>query len=138
MSNITAILKENNKTLTEIAAITGVPVSTLRAAARTPIDNWPIGVLTAFAQALNETPSELFKKLKPENYELLIDNEAQTIQGIKIPDRTLFLQIRFAVESEYLEGWEPAPADVKDLVYSAKHPDPQMLADYQRIFWQKN
>lgn len=70
-------------------------------------------------------------------YELRIDSREQTIQGVKIPDRTLFLQIRFVVESEHLEGWEPSPDDIRDLIYSADHPDPQTVADYKRIFGRK-
>lgn len=137
-TKITSILKENNKTLKDVATVSGVPVSTLSVAARKPIDSWSIRVLSAFAKGVNEMPSELLKKLKPEHYELSIDNKKQKIQGVKIPDRTLFLQIRFVVESEHLEGWKPSPDDIRDLIYSADHPDPQMVADYKRIFGSEN
>jgi transcriptional regulator with XRE-family HTH domain len=134
MTTISELLKENRITLKDVAAKSGVALSTLSAAARKPIESWSIRVLVAFAKGLNELPSDLLKTLRPEHYELAIDNEKQTIQGVKISDKTLFLQIRFVVESEHLEGWNPTPDDIKDLLYSAKHPDPQMVADYQRIF----
>ena len=48
--------------------------------------------------------------------ELMIDNDKQTIQGVPIIGRKLFLNIRTVVEAEHLEGWNPAPNDIRDLI----------------------
>lgn len=48
--------------------------------------------------------------------ELIIDNNKQTIQGVPIIGRKLFLNIRTVVEAEHLEGWNPNPNDIRDLI----------------------
>lgn len=48
--------------------------------------------------------------------ELMIDNDKQTIQGVPIIGRKLFLNIRTVVEAEHLEGWNPTPNDIRDLI----------------------
>ena len=48
--------------------------------------------------------------------ELMIDNDKQTIQGVPIIGRKLFLNIRTVVEAEQLEGWNPTPNDIRDLI----------------------
>lgn len=48
-------------------------------------------------------------------YELKIDSEKQTIQGVHIDNSEKFKAIRFVVESNYADGWRPSKEDVEHL-----------------------
>lgn len=48
-------------------------------------------------------------------YELKIDSENQTIQGVHIDNNEKFRAIRFVVASNYADGWRPSKEDVEHL-----------------------
>lgn len=66
-----------------------------------------------------------------ERYQLDIDNEKQTIQGVKIANKAKFQAIRFVVENNWLEGWEPTQSDILDLCEEWDNPDPAAIADFR-------
>ncbi|MCH3904309.1 MAG: helix-turn-helix transcriptional regulator [Lactobacillus sp.] len=131
---ILGLMKESHVSMKEISEKSHVPFSTLNNAAKKPIENWSIRVLNAFATGLNKSASDLLEILQPQNYQLNIDNRNQTIQDVFIPDKELFQQIRFVVESEHLEGWNPTSKDIKYLLNAAKNPDPKMVAEAKDLF----
>lgn len=57
------------------------------------------------------------------NYQLKIDDQKQTIQDVYIANKELFQQVRFVVEMEHLEGWNPTQADIYYLLQEANEPD---------------
>lgn len=71
-------------------------------------------------------------------YELKIDDKAQTIQGVHIPEEVVFDRIRFTVLSNHMEGWEPDKDDIENLVEHAYNPNPKYLKEYQELFGNKN
>jgi hypothetical protein len=123
---ILGLLNNQNISVREVSEISKVPFSTLNNAMKKPIETWSIRVLNAFALALNQAPSKLLEILQPNGYELRIDNDAQTIQGVYIPDKVLFTQIRFVVENQHLEGWKPDKKDIEYLLDRAYNPDPEL------------
>lgn len=68
------------------------------------------------------------------SYELTIDDEQQIIQGIVIPDKEMYQQIRFVIENNHLEGWQPSKKDVEWLLKNAVNPDPELIKEYKKIF----
>lgn len=66
-----------------------------------------------------------------ERYQLDIDNEKQTIQGAKIANKAKFQAIRFVVENNWLEGWEPTQSDILDLCEEWDNPDSAAIADFR-------
>lgn len=69
-----------------------------------------------------------------DGYELEINNKEQTIQGVYIPDKGLFQQVRFVVESEHLEGWNPKTKDIKYLLNTLNHPDSELDDEIDKLF----
>lgn len=69
---------------------------------------------------------------------LKIDNQHQTIQGIYIPSKESFQQIRFVVENNHLEGWNPSPDDIEHLLKTVTNPDLKIVKEYQNIFGDNN
>ena len=66
--------------------------------------------------------------------ELMIDNDKQTIQGVPIIGRKLFLNIRTVVEAEHLEGWNPTKKDIEYVYKEITNPKPEYLKEYHKLF----
>lgn len=133
-TTISAMLNNNNMTVADIAAKSGVARSTLGNAIKKPIESWSIRVLNAFAKGLGMQSPDLLSKLQPDNYELQIDDENQTIQGIQISDQELYQQVKFAVVNNHLEGWQPTRDDILYLLKEVQQPDPEFDAMYKELF----
>lgn len=73
------------------------------------------------------------KKRSSNSYKLNIDDTRQTIQGIVIPDKEMYQQIRFVIENNHLEGWKPEKEDVEYLLKNAMHPDPKLIKHIKNI-----
>ena len=127
---IEKLMDSKSITTTDVAMKSNVSDSTLRKAAKKPIESWSVRVLNAFATGLEENAGDLLNMLQPEQYTLEIDNEKQTIQGVLIPDKAVFQQIRGAVQATHLEGWNPTSDDIKAIRENVMHPAP---ADVERI-----
>jgi len=131
---ILGYLDNQRISINEVSKKSGVAVSTLDNAVKKPIENWSIRVLDAFAVALNEKPGNLLNKLQPNPYILDINDGKQTIQGVYIPDKEMYQQIRSAVEDNHLEGWNPTSKDVKFLLKNALNPNPKDMERIDRIW----
>lgn len=131
---INNILDNQHLSLGDISKKSGVALSTLKNAAKKPIENWSIRVLNAFAEGLDTKPTKLLGELQPDGYSLKIDNKKQTIQDVYIPDKEQFQQIRFVVESEHLEGWNPTKKDIEYLLDEAINPDPKLDDEIDKVF----
>ncbi|MDF7683793.1 XRE family transcriptional regulator [Lactobacillus sp. ESL0679] len=132
------LLENKNISLNEVARKSSVPVTTLANAAKKPIEAWTIRILNAFALGLDELPSHLLVKLQPKTYQLKINDDEQKIQGVYIPDKATYYQIRSVVEASHLEGWNPQPEDIQYLVNKAYNPDPELEKEYEKIFGDSN
>ena len=62
--------------------------------------------------------------------ELRINNQRQTIQGVPIANKQLFLNIRTVVEAEHLEGWNPTQDNIRDLIKAGN--DYKAIAEVRR------
>ena len=60
---------------------------------------------------------------------LKIDDQTQTIQGIRISDPDLYKKIRFIVQNNHLEGWQLTEQEINDLV----HDETDLSEDYYQI-----
>ena len=87
---------------------------------------------------LAQNVGDLQNMSNSKQYSLDIDNEKQTIQGVFIPDKTMFQQIRGAVQATHLDGWEPSSDDIKKLKANAMNPDPKELARIKAIWEQRS
>jgi transcriptional regulator with XRE-family HTH domain len=132
------LLAQRNLSIYDVARKSGVSKSTLQNASEKPIENWSIRVLNAFAKGLGKKSSELLDILQPNNYNLEINNSAQTIQGVYIPNKQTFLNIRFTVEMEHMEGWNPTKRDIEYLLNEAERPDPELTAQIEQVFGKQN
>lgn len=63
-----------------------------------------------------------------------INNQKQTIQGVHISNREIFQQIRFTVENNHLEGWNPSKEEIEYLLSKATQADSELEKEYQNIF----
>ena len=107
-ATVRALLNENQLTLAQVAAKTKSSVSTLSAAFKRPVDTWSVRVLRGLADALMIDTDTLLNKIAPRKFELKVDREAQTIQGVLIPAE---------------EGWQPTADDIRRVTDRVVHPD---------------
>ncbi|MEO5285928.1 helix-turn-helix domain-containing protein [Limosilactobacillus allomucosae] len=134
METIQEILQKNNLTQSDVARASGISLATINQAIKKPVSSWSIRILNAIAEVLHQSPGKLLDRLQKSQYSLEINDQYQTIQGVKINDLELYQNIRFVVQNNVLEGWEPTTEDILFLVDSAEHPDPKLEKEYQEIF----
>ena len=67
-------------------------------------------------------------------WKLDINENEQTIQGVKIADRHTFQQIQFSIINEVLEGWQPTAKDIQNSIHAVTHPDGDTVAAYRQVF----
>ena len=134
---ISKLLNNANLTIRDISKKTNVPTTTLSNALNKPIESWSIRVLNAVAAGLDERPGDLLNMLQPKAYILDINDENQSIQGVVIPDKFMYQQIRGVVEASHLEGWNPEKSDIEYILDSVINPDPKELKRIDEI-WGKD
>lgn len=66
-------------------------------------------------------------------YKLKIDDEAQTIQDVHVPNKEAFKIIKFSVLNNHMEGWKPNKVDIGELLDSYYCPDPEDIKVYEEI-----
>ncbi|APT13929.1 hypothetical protein QP343_04500 [Lactobacillus jensenii] len=66
-------------------------------------------------------------------YKLKIDDEAQTIQDVHVPNKEAFKIIKFSVLNNHMEGWKPNKVDIEELLDSYYCPDPEDIKVYEEI-----
>ena len=69
-----------------------------------PIETWSVRVLNAFASGLNERAGDLLNMLQSKEYKLDINDEKQTIQGVYVSDKAMYLELRGVIVASHLEG----------------------------------
>lgn len=134
MSAISTLLKQQNITLTKISKKFDIPRKVIQKALKQKPDAWSPKILNAFATSLDKTPGELVALLMPDAYVLEINDPNQTIQDVYIEDKETYQQIRFIVESEHLEGWEPTTAEVEFLLAQALEPNLDLQNEVDQIW----
>ena len=60
------------------------------------------------------------------------------LQRIYIEDPQMYEQIRFVVESEHLEGWQPDEEDILMLLDEAINPSKEIKSEIDRIWGEEN
>lgn len=131
---ITEIMDSYGVNLTEIADQSGISKTTLSNAFKRSTDSWTIRILNGVALAINETPSKVLSLLQGNQYNLNIDDQKQTIQGVKIEDPKNYRSIKFVVKSNVMEGWQPDRSDIEDLKAFSNISHPELEAEYKEIF----
>ena len=137
MESIQEILRQNNITPTELARLSGQSLATINETINKPVDSWTVNVLTAIANAINMPAGDLLNRLQDtseDHYELLIDRDARTVQGVKIADPETFDIVSFVAQNNALAGWQPSASDIKMLVETANHPDPAEVERIEKIW----
>ena len=72
--------------------------------------------------------------MQGDQYSLTIDDQAQTIQGVKIPDPEIYRNIKFSVKNNVMEGWQPSRADIEELKAFAEISHPELNQRFKEIF----
>ncbi|MBD5429518.1 helix-turn-helix transcriptional regulator [Lactobacillus sp.] len=134
MVTISTLLNDKDISLAQVAQESGIKEDTLKAALNEIPDLWTVRVLKAFASTLEIKPGELLELVAPNVYQLQIEDDTQTIQGIVIPNLEIYQQIRFIIEAEHLEGWNPSPAEVNFLLTEALDPNPDLQVEIDDIW----
>ena len=62
--------------------------------------------------------------------QLQIDDQKQMIQELRVFSPSLYKKVRFVVQNNHLEGWNPTEKEINDLVQSK----PDLSEDYYEIF----
>ena len=62
--------------------------------------------------------------------QLQIDDQKQMIQELRVFSPSLYKKVRFVVQNNHLEGWNPTEKEINDLVHSKPH----LSEDYYEIF----
>ncbi|WP_302118543.1 helix-turn-helix transcriptional regulator [uncultured Limosilactobacillus sp.] len=136
--SIVNILKTNNITVSFVAQESGLDVAQVSAALKRPVATWSIQILNAFADALAERPGELLDQLQDLPFQLQTDDDHLMIQRVRFSNRSSYQQVRFAVESNVLEGWKPTAKEIRLLKEAAETPDTEMQTEIERLFGDKN
>lgn len=82
-------------------------------------------------------PGDLLELLDPV-YSLKINDSNQMIQGIYIEDPEIYEQVRFVIESEHLEGWQPDEEDVLRLLDEAINPSSELQTEINQIWGEED
>ena len=133
-TTINRLLKSKNISIVEVAEKSAVSASTLRKAATKPLENWSVRVLNAFATGLNERAGDLLNMLQPKEYKLDINDKNQTIQGVYVSDKAMYLELRGVIEASHLEGWNPTKKDVEFVLDGVLNPDPEEVKEIMGIW----
>ena len=131
---ISRLLKSRNINIVDVAKKSAVSASTLRKAAVRPLETWSVRVLNAFATGLNERAGDLLNMLQPKEYKLDINDEKQTIQGVYVSDKAMYLELRGVIEASHLEGWNPTKKDVEIVLDGVLNPDPEEVKEIMEIW----
>lgn len=131
---ISRLLKSRNISIVDVAKKSAVSASTLRKAAVRPLETWSVRVLNAFATGLNERAGDLLNMLQPKEYKLDINDEKQTIQGVYVSDKAMYLELRGVIEASHLEGWNPTKKDIESVLDGVLNPDPEEVKEIMEIW----
>lgn len=137
LSKISILLTNHQLTLKDISQNQHLAEQDLKKELNENPDNWSSSVLSALSSSLNMRPGDLLELLDPV-YSLKINDHHQMIQGIYIEDPEVYEQIRFVVESEHLEGWQPDEEDILRLLDEAINPSPKFQTEINRIWGEKD
>ncbi|MBB1063424.1 hypothetical protein [Limosilactobacillus fastidiosus] len=66
-------------------------------------------------------------------FSLIIDDQSQSIQGVKFPDRAIYQNIKFVVKSNVMEGWQPTSADIEELKAFMENGHPELEQQFKTI-----
>lgn len=133
LSKISILLTNHHLTLKDISQSNSLMEKDLEEALNETPDNWSSAILSALSSSLNMRPGDLLELLDPV-YSLKINDTNQMIQGIHIEDPEMYEQIRFVVESEHLEGWQPDEEDILMLLDEAVNPSKEIKSEIDRIW----
>lgn len=137
LSKISILLTNHHLTLKDISQSNSLMEKDLGEALNENPDNWSSAILSALSSSLNMRPGDLLELLDPV-YSLKINDTNQMIQGIYIEDPEMYEQIRFVVESEHLEGWQPDEEDILMLLDEAINPSKEIKSEIDRIWGEEN
>ncbi|WP_285024521.1 helix-turn-helix domain-containing protein [Lactobacillus johnsonii] len=137
LSKISILLTNHHLTLKDISQSNSLMEKDLEKALNENPDNWSSAILSALSSSLNMRPGDLLELLDPV-YSLKINDTNQMIQGIYIEDPEMYEQIRFVVESEHLEGWQPDEEDILMLLDEAINPSKEIKSEIDRIWGEEN
>lgn len=133
MSKIESFLNKHHTSLSQLSKKLHLPTPSLKRKLTSDVNSWSSSFLKSVAQALNIKPGQIIDELTPV-YELKISNHSHTIQGIAIQDAELFEQVRFVVEAEHLEGWQPTSHDIQILIEMSLDPNNDFDTEIERIW----
>lgn len=131
---IQQLLQNRQLSMDELAKNTGVNTDELQNTLRQPVDTWTVGLLNAVATAMNQTPSHLLVQLQDELFTLAINQQQQTVQGVKVADPQLFALVQSAVKISCMEGWQPTGADIVDLINFGTSSQPRLEQAFKQVF----
>lgn len=137
LSKISILLTNHHLTLKDISQSNSLMEKDLEEALNENPYNWSSAILSALSSSLNMRPGDLLELLDPV-YSLKINDTNQMIQGIHIEDPEMYEQIRFVVESEHLEGWQPDEEDILMLLDEAINPSKEIKSEIDRIWGEEN
>ena len=137
LSKISILLTNHHLTLKDISQSNSLMEKDLEDALNENPDNWSSAILSSLSSSLNMRPGDLLELLDPV-YSLKINDTNQMIQGIYIEDPEMYEQIRFVVESEHLEGWQPDEEDILMLLDEAINPSKEIKSEIDRIWGEEN
>lgn len=138
MMTINELMDNYHVNLTMISKKSGISKTTLSNAFKRPITSWTIRILNGVAASLDETPEKTLSLLQGNKFKLDIDDKHQTIQGVHIPDHSTFLDIKFTVKNNVMEGWEPTREDIESLKAFAETQYPELEQKFNKIFGKDN
>ncbi len=137
LSKMSILLTNHQLTLKDISQKNDLREQDLKNAFHENPNNWSSSVLSALSSSLNMRPGDLLELLDPV-YSLKINDSNQMIQGIYIEDPEIYEQVRFVIESEHLEGWQPDEEDVLRLLDEAINPSSELQTEINQIWGEED
>ncbi|WP_367342410.1 helix-turn-helix domain-containing protein [Limosilactobacillus sp.] len=120
---IKQFLQINNITTEDVAREMNISDEQLQKIFSKSVVDWPVKAINALAVITHSNPGEVLDDLQDVDFQLEIDDDAQTIQGVKIEDPAQFKQMKVGVRTTCIQGWEPTPDDIKQLLEDLNDPD---------------
>ncbi|HAT53860.1 MAG TPA: XRE family transcriptional regulator [Lactobacillus sp.] len=114
-TSILTLLNDQQLSLTDVSRDSGIGLSTLSTAIKRPVETWSLRIINGLAKSLFMKPGDLVDEIQDLPYQLMINDQKQTIQGVYIANKSDYMNIKFVVKSTAMEGWQPEAQDIRRL-----------------------
>lgn len=126
-------------TYSEMAAVSGIPASTIARSNQLPIYRWSVKTVMGLCKYFEMSPGLFLDNLLQTYYSdgCVIDEDRRSIQGVKIGNPADFQAIKWVIERNSGMGYTPSAKDVKYLLKRLHNPSESDLKKLREEYLKK-